>query len=69
MTERGMVSAPFVGLLADMPAPTADATIRRQWWQRQVITLKQAVVTPNGMLAIRLYAVARRELDRVGGPR
>jgi predicted cobalt transporter CbtA len=69
MTERVMVPAPFIGLLADMPAPTADTTVRRQWWQRQAGTLKQAVVTPNGMLAIRLYTVAHRELDRLGEPR
>jgi hypothetical protein len=66
MTERVMVPAPFVGLLADMPAPTADPTAQCQWWQRQVITLKQAMTTTNAMLAMRLYVVARRELDRLG---
>lgn len=69
MTERVLVPAPFAGLLADMPALTADTSIRCQWWQRQVNTLKQAMTTTNAMLAMRLYVVARRELDRLGDPR
>ncbi|MFI5584561.1 hypothetical protein ACIA5G_05985 [Amycolatopsis sp. NPDC051758] len=63
MADRLFVPAPFVGLLATMPAATATPWDREHWLDNAYYTMQSAFSGPHGLSAMRLARVFRDALN------
>lgn len=61
MTDRLFISAPFSGLVADMPAASAPLEQRVAWLERTRARLLAASAGPHGVTALRLAGAINHE--------